>query len=288
MVPCKAEQHQEWIPAKQLLSRNWVVSSDRRGALSSYREAQLMSTACQAPVSPVLLVCRESRNLAMETYKRTFACPNSIPETYFNFVTDILYINYDRSCRMCLDVWNGFRKQDTKDLKKVERLAIRGCTWSFYKEDIKKVLSIFPRNRRSSRPVHVQETIKSFQTFDVQREFAKNCIKVPSPCRNWKYNLSTENLERLKKSKLEIGEPWTLPEIERKTMAPYKTKLALQEAEDNCRARIDTFMSEMERQAREMWANPDENLAKWDDDHETWLRQDEGRFGSDVWSQQNS
>lgn len=124
----------------------------------------------------------------METCKRTFPCPNSNPETYFNFGEDILYISYDNFSHTRLDVWNGFREQDTGDLGKVERLAIRLCAWSFDEEDIRKVLSIFPQVKKlylvvyqhdakdlttedqadlcMIDPIDVQETIRMFQTFD--------------------------------------------------------------------------------------------------------------------------
>lgn len=88
-----------------------------------------------------LLACREASEVVAKHYTRAFACPLSIPQTYFNFDLDTLYLRYDtfngiykqpvtspstwsNAVRMVEALYAGFGIEDTDNVRKVRRLAI--------------------------------------------------------------------------------------------------------------------------------------------------------------------
>lgn len=160
-----------------------------------YQDARMPGIACQTPTPAILLACKESYNVASKLYQRTFACRGSIPETYFNFETDTLCLDW-YTFKMYfagfttgfsndaagLQAWYCFGPNDLKDLSKVERLAVRTNSREhpellWYAEDIEedianlmrvfqgvKVLSIIaPSFEDSDR---IDETVPDLQMFD--------------------------------------------------------------------------------------------------------------------------
>ncbi|CZR63023.1 uncharacterized protein PAC_12920 [Phialocephala subalpina] len=106
-----------------------------------YKETNMIGIACRNPIPDVFLSCREAYSVVAKLYKRSFASEHSIPETYFNFELDVLYLDWLNLKNHALDDWpeqfhhsdgplqvrgwNAFRNEDAEDLRKVERLAIR-------------------------------------------------------------------------------------------------------------------------------------------------------------------
>lgn len=88
-------------------------------------------SGCTPP--QILLVCRESFGVAAKLFQPAFACLGSLPQTYFNFSTDTLYICHEsfnngnsRMSDILIDLCNGFQGLDClHDLEKVKYLAIR-------------------------------------------------------------------------------------------------------------------------------------------------------------------
>jgi 2EXR family len=74
-----------------------------------------------APQPVVLQVCHESRHEGLKSYKKAFTNKWAYNDVYFDFTTDILFINYSLSQSQM----NFFlERQKTEDLTKVQRLAI--------------------------------------------------------------------------------------------------------------------------------------------------------------------
>lgn len=148
-------------------ARVWVSSLYGENT-SDYKAVRMIGIACNTPNPSILLVCREAYNVASKSYKPTLACVNSAPETYFNFETDTLCLEWENFFarqgffsdnnpnflpQLQLDVWNGFWPEDAEDLRKIERLAIRIRSSSlvfdalddgiFDEEDIAMILRVF-------------------------------------------------------------------------------------------------------------------------------------------------
>ncbi|CZR63024.1 uncharacterized protein PAC_12921 [Phialocephala subalpina] len=250
--------------------REWVA--DLAGT-SSYQEANLMGIACETPPPPVMLVCREARIAAGNVYKCAFACPNSNPETDINFKHDILYLGWENFRLYTLpvsaigapqvDAWNGFRKTDGEDLAKVENLAIKlpPRARGMGPEGIAAILRIFrgvqtlslilqhyhdeelPEEDQSdlcmTTPIDVEKMKEIYEQFDIDEEYERvygiaEEIGMPEiPWMSWSVPDMAE-LKRLQMRDQGQGRDWSLPYIERRTIAPRKTLLALDDIENAC------------------------------------------------------
>lgn len=238
-----------------------------------------MGIACETPLPPIMLACREARLAVTSIFKRTFACPNSNPETHINLKHDILYLDLVNFIRFLnpsrtiipllqLDVWNGFRKEDAEDLAKIENVAIklplthRGLD----PQHIVAILRIFRGVQTLSlivqhyhdknlleedqsdlcmtTPINVEKAKELYEQFDVDEEYERvhgvaEDIEMPElPWVRWSVP-DMEKLKRLQTRDKVQGRDWPLPYIERRTIAPRKTLLALEDMENACRTAIE-------------------------------------------------
>lgn len=122
---------------KQPSCRTWVAEAWGVDE-DDYWGVPLMGIACGVPtvIPDVFLACKEAYAVAIKQYKRTFACAHSMPETYFNFERDTLYMDWENfdtyrgsesvaENPFQLDVWNGFKDEYAEDVKNIQRLAVR-------------------------------------------------------------------------------------------------------------------------------------------------------------------
>ncbi|CZR63016.1 uncharacterized protein PAC_12913 [Phialocephala subalpina] len=122
----------------QVRDELYYSSIDFRAA-DDHRKAHLQGLASDLSTPQNLLACREAYEVVAKRYTRAFACPLSIPQTYFNFESDTLYLRYDTftgSYKQTLpSEWaglvligqtldSGFGIEDTDNVRKVRRLAI--------------------------------------------------------------------------------------------------------------------------------------------------------------------
>lgn len=85
----------EHIDATVMEQELWVsmledmnMEPDRQSQMRGFR------SRCQAP--RMLFACRESHGVGTKGYEQTFHTLASVPETWFDFHRDILYIRWDR------------------------------------------------------------------------------------------------------------------------------------------------------------------------------------------------
>ncbi|KAF4624890.1 hypothetical protein G7Y89_g13278 [Cudoniella acicularis] len=95
----------------------------------------LMGYHSTCPPPQILFACRESHGVASKFYKQAFGSFGSVPQTYFNFDLDILYISVEkfnkiqtnlRQWDLTLELIQGDLEQlgNLEDFQKVRNLAI--------------------------------------------------------------------------------------------------------------------------------------------------------------------
>lgn len=118
-----------------------------------------VKSQCQNP--SILFVNHEAHKAAATYLKKAFSSPASVPETYFDFEKDTLYIRYlkfnlltrntayaprDQNAINCL------RKLNTEDLAKVKKLAVQvhpdSQTHELLEDEIAELLSVFTAVRQ--------------------------------------------------------------------------------------------------------------------------------------------
>lgn len=128
---------------RHVSARNYVrdelyYSGIDLAASMDYQKAHLQGLTCDFSTPQNLLACREVYEVVARHYTRAFACPLSIPQIYFNFNLDILYLRYDTftgNYKQTTSNWAdivimlqnldaGFGIEGTDDPRKVRRLAI--------------------------------------------------------------------------------------------------------------------------------------------------------------------
>lgn len=99
----------------------------------SYKKANMLGIFSETTAPNILCVCRESRDVVLESYNPAFYCTGSFPQTYYNFSIDTLYLRYDTFSHyfskdglgsISLDLEYRSRIEDIENLRKVQRLAI--------------------------------------------------------------------------------------------------------------------------------------------------------------------
>jgi hypothetical protein len=93
----------------------------------------LLGFKSDLPVPVLLLVCRESHAIASRYYTKTFTCTNgethiAIPQTYFDYEHDILYLDQKGSFRTAENghstFYNHLFDLDREEVKRVRNLAL--------------------------------------------------------------------------------------------------------------------------------------------------------------------
>jgi hypothetical protein len=101
--------------------------------LEGYKDAQMIGIYSESCAPNILYVCREARDVVLESYTPAFRCTGSFPQTYFDFSIDTLYLRYDTFSyywsrealqSIALDLEYRARIEDIENLRKVQRLAI--------------------------------------------------------------------------------------------------------------------------------------------------------------------
>ncbi|CZR63022.1 uncharacterized protein PAC_12919 [Phialocephala subalpina] len=263
-------------------ARQWVAVSSKLETVE-YRKAPMYGMACETPAPNILLACRESYAVVSKLYERCFSCPLSIPEAYFNFKLDTLYIQYDNMSwhyrnngveSDFLDLWDGFSFGDFDNIGRVERLAVlvshRNGYPSFYEETAQKILRVFPclknlylvleathnDNDDKAEPFLIEsidpkEGLAVWNSHDPIRKISSwSHFKCEMPTI---YPLDPEVLETSMKilrkyqrkdmEKLKVV--WNIPEFSGKSTVSYTTKMKLEEAEKNCLKRVELAREQM-------------------------------------------
>ncbi|KAL2062488.1 hypothetical protein VTL71DRAFT_6754 [Oculimacula yallundae] len=100
-----------------------------------FYEAHLLGIDSNYPPPSIMVVCRESCSVVLHHYTKSFSCMGSVPQTYFDFTRDTLYLHIDSfayyrgdgimTLDMVLDGLNGHSKiTDSENLGRVQKLAI--------------------------------------------------------------------------------------------------------------------------------------------------------------------
>ena len=77
------------------------------------------------PIPPLLLACHESFKAASRAYTRTFSSLGSLPQTYFNYALDTLFVDWESCPGSVLEIESLLRSFAFRDeFSKIERLAI--------------------------------------------------------------------------------------------------------------------------------------------------------------------
>jgi len=119
-----------------------------------YKKANLVGMWSETCAPHILYVCREARDIVLESYSPAFFCTGSFPQTYFNFAIDTLYLqvpcfSYYHSIEglgsISLDLEYRCRVEDIEKLRKVRNLAIMFDTDVEYSAevDLASILGIF-------------------------------------------------------------------------------------------------------------------------------------------------
>jgi hypothetical protein len=90
----------------------------------------MVAVASDTKAPSVLFACRESYSVASKFYIPSFAFADSIPETYFDFQRDTLYLRFDTFALLSWDDWfSGTMDEleylyDSANLKRVQNVAV--------------------------------------------------------------------------------------------------------------------------------------------------------------------
>ncbi|KUJ09418.1 uncharacterized protein LY89DRAFT_788279 [Mollisia scopiformis] len=236
-------------------ARGWISKLSGR----SYKKASLMGVACNTPPPSLLLVSHEARDVALKRYSLILACPQSNPETYFDFTLDTLYMtwrNFNRyrlkptSPAPQLDVWNGFI--DFDNLFKVERLAIQVISsrkTHFDEKRVAEVLRVFPSVKQLSlvaqhyhdsnlSALEQSDLCLTDDPIDVEEAF--------NAYHNFEYNEDEFH---------SYYGFWTLPVIQESTLLPRKTRAELEELQKDCERTIGEIDERIAEAEEGMWDN---------------------------------
>lgn len=96
-----------------------------------YRSARGLRISSDSKTAPIAYVSKEARRVFLKHYTASFYCTSSIPQTYFGYAVDTLYIRCDTFSKH-LGLPSGqffhedtiFQLEDTYGLGKVRRLAV--------------------------------------------------------------------------------------------------------------------------------------------------------------------
>ncbi|KAG4422167.1 hypothetical protein IFR04_004673 [Cadophora malorum] len=101
--------------------------------MSVFWDMHMLGIDSDCPPPNIMFACREAYQVATRSYTKAFAYPESVPGTYINFVTDILYLKedyfshysgYQGSLSIVEGLIGYFAITDTESLRRVRTLAV--------------------------------------------------------------------------------------------------------------------------------------------------------------------
>jgi hypothetical protein len=230
------------------------AAGNKGDALEAHRLKGLKS---DCPQPSILFACRESYTVASKYYQRAFHPADTIPETYFDFHRDTLFLRYDTMCADSIGheaIVNGIagntdRVYDRDNIARVENLAVlvdpkdgSGLeSWICYLMAIflgvKKltlVLQHYTSPGDDDSDLSLIEPIDVNQACDIYRSLSILPRElVPSIPENANIAKSEVDMDRLKQYRAEdlvfLDDHWSIPHINRRISITgcYKRELDL-------------------------------------------------------------
>ncbi|CZR58644.1 uncharacterized protein PAC_08536 [Phialocephala subalpina] len=138
------------------------------------RPKQLWGFSTEFPGDPIptlLLACRESRGVVLESYQPLFSSPGAMPEIYFDHFRDTLFIDHETFLQTCRD----WLQETCFPVTELREMAIRDVSpLPIISEvtDICEHLTYGPRTRNGQRYVDLKrtETCQDGKSFDEDSE----------------------------------------------------------------------------------------------------------------------